>query len=164
MATNPGHRARPYLLQWVQLLVFVSIPACAMSSIADIGANPNAGAETPFLQEHVASASSAQAQLNVQMTEAIHRTHVQANNLRSSNTNKTYRSKQEKFKMWCLAKNFPEETRFAVTGPKLHLFLAEQVIGRSFKKRNRGGGSVNKVIGKSTVEAYTSAVVDLYTL
>jgi hypothetical protein len=105
---------------------------------------------------------SSHAVLNVQMTEAIHRTHTRAIELRSTNTTKTYLARQNEFKSWCIEKNFPEDTRCTVTGPKLHLFLVEKVIGRSSRKRGRDGTSADRIVGKSTVEAYASAIVDLY--
>jgi hypothetical protein len=40
------------------------------------------------------------------------------------------------WKAWCQAKLFPEETRYTVNGPKLHLFLTDEVINRPNRKNS----------------------------
>ena len=99
-------------------------------------------------------------QLHVDMEQSVNRTYVRAAQIRAKNTTKSYEAKQEEFKKWCLRKGFPLDTRFTVSGPKLHLFLEEEVIGRRSRKKGRNC----RAIGKSTVDLYVAAIVDLYSL
>ncbi|OWZ01332.1 hypothetical protein PHMEG_00027305 [Phytophthora megakarya] len=81
---------------------------------------------------------------------------------------------------WCDTQGaaFSDLTRYTVTGPKLHLFLKECVIGRPKRHKsgkecsNEGateveGGSEARifrigVVGKATISCYVAAIVDLW--
>ncbi len=95
----------------------------------------------------------AQAQINLNHQLAQNRLNIHhdiRNNVRA------YEPKQREWKEWCTEKGFPPETRFTVAEDKLLLFLNEKVIGR--ERRGGQGGTIRS----STVESYTSALIDLY--
>ena len=50
-----------------------------------------------------------------------------------------------------------DETRYTVTGPKLHLFLLRRVIGRTVTRKG-----LKKTISKSLINGYISAVTHLW--
>ncbi|KAF4028288.1 hypothetical protein GN244_ATG14228 [Phytophthora infestans] len=58
-----------------------------------------------------------------------------------SSVHQVYKNKQIEFTKWCDDKgsSFGNLTRYAVTGPKLHLLLVECVIGRSKCRKNKEG-------------------------
>ncbi|KAJ8576337.1 hypothetical protein ON010_g2882 [Phytophthora cinnamomi] len=106
-----------------------------------------------------------EARMRVELKESVQRTYSRAINLRPKNTVRAYSKRQEEFLDWCRSKgsSFNELTRFTVTGEKLHLFLEECVIGRV--KRHKGSKNTSErktTIGRSSVNAYVAAMVDLW--
>ncbi|KAL3694617.1 hypothetical protein R1sor_008268 [Riccia sorocarpa] len=98
-----------------------------------------------------------QVQLDIEVS--IQRTFDKAKEIRPENTSRAYLSKQREFTDWCKRKRADDgET---VSPGKLHLFLVEEVIGRE-RRIQRRDPSQKQVIGRSTVQAYTAAVVDLW--
>ncbi|EGZ30699.1 hypothetical protein PHYSODRAFT_421820, partial [Phytophthora sojae] len=70
--------------------------------------------------------------------ESVLRTY---SNIHPQNTTRAYTNKQHEFKQWCDNKGaaFNDLTRHTVTGPKVHLFLEECVIGREKRRKDRDG-------------------------
>jgi hypothetical protein len=136
-----------------------------MSEANEVQVQPNGAcsASTAALSIQVqtdGACSASTAALSIQMHEAILKTHEHCLNIRPSNTSRAYSIRHDEFKKWCVEKAFIDG--ITVTGDKLHLFLHEQVIGRSRKKRKGNGDQVLQNVGKSTVLGYTSAIVDLW--
>jgi hypothetical protein len=75
------------------------------------------------------------ARLQVQLDVSIQETYEEVRAERPPNTSKTWDSKAEEYIQWCLTKGFPDQER--VTGPKLHLFLKEEVVYRKKRKPGR---------------------------
>jgi hypothetical protein len=100
--------------------------------------------------------------MRVQLQKSVLRTYEKASHMRPQNTSRAYASKQTEFKQWCVEKGaaFNDLTQYTSTGPKLHLFLEECVIGR--EKRRKGQEGRSKKIGKATVNSYVAAIVDLW--
>ena len=96
--------------------------------------------------------------LNIQIHEAILRTHAQSILTRPRSTSKAYSGRH--VKKWFAEKSFLDGV--TVTGDKLHLFLHEQVIGRGSRKRHRDDETSIRKVGKSTVVGYNAAIVDLW--
>jgi hypothetical protein len=92
----------------------------------------------------------------LELERASRNTHELAQILRGEGTKKQYEPKVAEWKAWCQAKLFPEETRYTVNGPKLHLFLTDEVINRPNRKNS------SKKIQYSTITAYVNAIVDLW--
>lgn len=103
-----------------------------------------------------------EARMDVELDESVSRTYTKVAAIRPENTSRAYKNKQAEFMQWCDAKGpaFNSLTRYTVTGPKLHLFLEESVIGRSKRRKSQSGRS--QTVGKSTVNSYVAAMVDLW--
>ena len=104
--------------------------------------------------------SMSQASLNIEMHEAILRTHAKSIEIRPDNTTKTYSGRHLEFKQWCSVKGFIDGC--TVTGDKFHLFLEEQVIGGASRKRRKNSNDPVRTLGKATVFGYTSSIVELW--
>ncbi|KAI9104912.1 hypothetical protein DFS34DRAFT_562038, partial [Phlyctochytrium arcticum] len=75
------------------------------------------------------------------------------------NTSDNYGPKQVEFKDWCATQGFPDGD--TVSAMKLHFSLETEVVGCQSCKRQKSGAA-EKIIGLGTIEAYASALVDLY--
>ncbi len=90
--------------------------------------------------------------LNLQQDEFS--TYIEALESRPQNTTITYEAKKEEFEDWMRRQNFMDGV--TVTGSKIHSFLRNEVVDRTYKN------NASKKIGYSTVRAYGAACVDLY--
>lgn len=113
----------------------------------------------------------ATARMCVEMEQSRQRTFIKAAKQRPKNTERAYSRSQKEFRAWCNDKgdSFDDETRYTVTGEKVHLFLEERVIGRAKHvkaKRNQTAGQVERVetIGASSVNSYIAGLVDMWKL
>eukprot|EP00644_Phytophthora_capsici_P004007 jgi/Phyca11/108492/e_gw1.15.769.1 len=81
--------------------------------------------------------------MRVELEESVLRTYNKVSDIRPQNTSRAYTNKQNEFKQWCVDKGaaFNDSARFTVTGPKLHLFLEECVIGREKRRKGHNGRS-----------------------
>ena len=107
-----------------------------------------------------ATPSSSSASLEIEMDLSISRTYDKTSQNRPANTSRAYKGRQDEFKKWCEEKGFPLESRYTVTGPKLHFFLEERILNQPHKRQK--SGTVLKRVGVATLEAYIAAVTDLY--
>jgi hypothetical protein len=73
---------------------------------------------------------------------------------RPDSTSRKYGTYQREYIEWCNNKRFPDQD--TVTCGKLHLYLQQEVVGRSSKINKE------KRIGHQTVCGYVNAIVDLY--
>lgn len=94
------------------------------------------------------------AELQVEIDTSVLKTVNTTLTNRPLNTTRKYAMYQAEFLQWCEIKRFPDQG--TVTAGKLHLFLSDQVIGRSSKK------NAKNIIGHSSVCGYANAIVDLY--
>ncbi|KAH9133191.1 hypothetical protein AeRB84_020676, partial [Aphanomyces euteiches] len=105
------------------------------------------------------SATNAAAlELEMEIAEAI--TYQKSAAVQPENTRLAYTSKQNEFLQWCRSKGFTGHNALTVSGPKLHLFLCQCVVGRERKARCARGQK--QVVGFSTLKQYVNAIVRLW--
>ena len=113
-----------------------------------------------------------QARNQQDLNEAALRTLAAGASSKRDSTAKTYRSRQEEFRSWCVQRNFADGDN--VSDQKVNLFMTEKVIGRRHRIiYNRNSASVSvmgssdshvppRTIGIRTVNTYLSALIALW--
>ncbi|KAI7869087.1 uncharacterized protein EV154DRAFT_453471, partial [Mucor mucedo] len=83
---------------------------------------------------------------------------AERNEVRPKNTSRSYYSRQEEWKTWCIDQKFTDGV--TVNDRKLSLFLREFIVPRGRKtERNTDGSAIP--LGRESINSYVKACMDL---